>query len=363
MHLALRTAALVAILGGAPALAQYDVPLSRPAATREIDDPKPVYNYELQPKHGEFLVCVKSFPGEIAGSAKAKLLAEGLAEWIRSECRLYAYVHESGWAQRQERKKEKEAYIAAKRKYLMETMEIKADQITEKMLEVKMARIPDEYSVFVAPGKGTLKTMDEAIAFAKYVHKLPAPPAEYCESIVIGSVQDVSKRHGEPQNPFPMAMAGRNRTLPKKDEAAAERPKADEFLLRLNAGQPYSLIHQTKKPYTLVVQTYGSKFMGRVVRPGGVVQMTGKTDGEMLERAAHQAHAVAEALRKMSYKAYVLHTRYESFVCIGEYDSEKDPELLANAKAFAGLPLKDEKKGLILETFMDKPMPAIIPRP
>jgi hypothetical protein len=361
MYSGLRVAALAALLGAGPALAQFDLPLSRPTATREIDDPKPVYNYELKPADGEFLVCVKSFPGEVAGSTKAKLLAESFAEYIRTECRLYAYVHESGWAQRQERAKEKVAAIAATRKYY-ESLGETEEQIANRLRKIRMARIPDEYTVFVAPGKGTLKTYDEAVAFAKYVHKLPPPPPEFCEAIVVGSVQDVSKRHGEPQNPFPMAMAGRNRTLPKNEESA-QHPKADDFLLSLNAGKPYSLIHQTKKPYTLVVQTYGSKFMGRVVRPGEVVDTKSKSDGEMLERAAHQAHAVAEALRKMNYKAYVLHTRYASFVCIGEYDSEKDPELLANAKAFASLPLKDEKKGLVIETFMEKPMPAIIPRP
>ena len=36
-------------------------------------------------------------------------------------------------------------------------------------------------------------------------------------------------------------MRGRNRTLPPK-VAAAERPKADDFLLSINSGQPYSLV-------------------------------------------------------------------------------------------------------------------------
>ena len=81
-----------------------------PGAARDIDDPKPVYKYELKPEHGEFLVFVKSFPGEAAGGApRARQLAEGLAEYIRSECRLYAYVHETRLAQRQERNEEKEA--------------------------------------------------------------------------------------------------------------------------------------------------------------------------------------------------------------------------------------------------------------
>jgi len=364
MRRGFRAAALAALLGAGPALAQFDLPISRPAS-RPIDDPKPTYKYELKPEHGEFLVCVKSFPSEVAGGGtRAKELAEGLAEYVRSECRLYAYVHERGWALRQERTKNKEMLIAAIRKqYAADKTEEQINALIKK--QVKMERTPDEYVVFVAPGKGTLKDMDAAIAFAKYVHKLPAPPAEFCESIVIGSVQDVSKKMGEPQNPFPRALPGRNQTLPRK-EMAAERPKADDFLMSLNAGQPYSLIHKTKKPITLVVQTYGSKFgLGRVVKPGELTPAAGKADGEMLERAAQQAHSMAAALRKMNppLQAYVLHTRYESFVCIGEYDSKDDPELLSNAKLLASKPIIDGKSGQVLETLMEKPMPAMIPRP
>src|SRR5262249_48999658 len=263
-----RAAALAALVGGGLAVAQYELPISRPAATRELDDPRPVYKYELKPENGEYVVYVKSFMGEAAGSSRqAKELSEGLAEYIRSEGRLYAYVHERGWLLRQERAKEKEGAIAATRKYYESQGETE-EQIANRLRKIRMARIPDEYVVFVAPGKGSLKNLDEAIEFAKYVHKLPAPPAEFCDAVVVGSVQDVARRHGEPKSPFPTAMAGRNPTLPKKEITAAP-PKVDEFLERLNAGQPYSLIHNTKKPITLVVQTYGSKFgMGRVVKPG-----------------------------------------------------------------------------------------------
>ena len=361
----IHAAALAAALGVGPAVAQtgYDLPISRPTS-KEPADPKPVHRYELLPEHGEFLVAAQTFRAAAAGDDKhARALAEGLVEYIRTECRLYAFVYARGWALRQERKKEKDAVVAAIRKHYAATETEEQIQARIKR-EVKLARIADEYVVFVAPGKGSLKAMDDAIEFAKYIHRLPAPPADFCDSVVVGAeVADVSRRRGEARNPFPTALPGRNPTLPKK-EAVAERPKADDFLLGINAGQPYSLIHQTKKPYTLVVQTYGSKFgLGRVVRPGEVVQTGGRADGEMLERAAQQAHAVAKMLREKKYDAYVLHTKFESFVCVGEYDSEKDAELLANAKALAGLPLRDEKRGTIIETFMDRPLPALIPRP
>jgi hypothetical protein len=90
-----------------------------------------------------------------------------------------------------------------------------------------------------------------------------------------------------------------------------------------------------------------------------------KSDGEMLERAAQQAELVCKVLRQQTkaYDAYTLHTRYESFVCIGEYDSKDDKVLLANASALAGLELKDKKTGQALDRFMEKPLPAMIPRP
>ena len=369
----LLAAAVAAALGAGPARAQYDLPVSRtPAApaARTVEDPKPVYKYELKPEHGEFLVFVKAYQAPLAGDphGKARELAEGLAEWIRSECRLYAYVHERGWLQRRERDKEKEAVIKAIRDYYTPKgySEEAIAQIIKR--DVKLARIPDEYVVYAAPGKGDLKSFDEATAFAKYVHKLPSPPEQFCDSVFVGAERDATRAAGQRTNPFERAMPGRNPTQPKK-LTPAEKPKADAFLMSINAGQPYSLIHKTKKDITLVVQSYGTKNgIGQLVKPGEVVQTTGRADGELLERAAQQANALAEVLRRQPTKvggpfdAYVLHTRYESFVCVGEYESKEDPRLLALQKSMAAMQLKDDK-GQVIETLMEKPLPAMIPRP
>jgi hypothetical protein len=377
------SAAVAVVFGTLPAFAQvgspptrpampptgFDIPgMRQPSPRTGIDDPKPVYKYELKPEHGEFLVLVKTFQGAVAGdeTGRARESAEGLAEWIRTECRLYAYVHESGWAKRQERKKEKEAVEKAAREYYQK-QGYTADAIdTEVRKLVKMARIPDEYSVLVAPGKGTLKTLDESLDFAKYLRKLGVegkkiPPADFCEVGSIGATADAAKAK-DVQNPLEHGMPGHNPTIAKKDYII-QRPKADDFLMSLNAGKPYSLIHKTTKPFTLVVQVYGTKF-GQLQKPGDVTPTSTKSDGEMLERAAQQAQLVVEMLRKQNppYDAYVLHTRYESFVCVGQYDSKDDAGLKANAKALAGLGLRDAK-GQVIETFMEKPMPAMIPRP
>jgi hypothetical protein len=203
--------------------------------------------------------------------------------------------------------------------------------------------------------------MDEALDFANYIRKLPAPPRNFCDAVVVGTDQDIARKKGDPLNPFLTAFAGPNPTIPKAQAAAAAPAKADEFLESINAGQPYSLIHQTKKPVTLVVKIYGAQ-AGHLVKPGEVMQAAGRSDGAMLERIAQQAHALAKALRAMRYDAYVLHTRYESFVCVGEYDSKDDAELKAAKEALASLPLKKDKTGEVIETLMEKPLPAAIPR-
>ncbi len=375
-------ATLAAALAAVPAIAQvggpttrpmppsgFDIPISRSPAThrREVPDPKPSYRYELKPENGEYLVLVKTFQGATAGdeAGRARALAESLVEWIRTECRLYAYVYESGWAKRQERKKEKQAVEAAARKYY------KSQGFTDEAIDkeirklVKLARIPDEYSVLVAPGKGTLKTFDEALDFAKYLREVGTkkiPPSEFCGVGSIGTTAEKPRENGIQQNPLEHGMPGHNPTIPRK-VAQAQRPKADDFLMSLNSGKPYSLIHKTTKPFTLVVKAYGAKF-GQW-RPGEAVSSSGKAaDGELLERAAQQAEWVAKVLRQQRppYNAYTLHTRYESFVCVGEYDSKDNAQLQANAKALAGLALRSDK-GEIIETFMEKPMPAMIPRP
>ncbi|HKB02601.1 MAG TPA: hypothetical protein VKD90_10300, partial [Gemmataceae bacterium] len=193
-----------------------------------------------------------------------------------------------------------------------------------------------------------------------YVRKLPAPPKGFCDAVVVGTDQDIASKQGDPLNPFLTALPGPNPTIPKSQAAASA--KADPFLVDVNAGQPYSLIHQTKKPVTLVVKIYGAQ-AGHWSKPGEVMQAAGRSDGAMLERTAQQAHALAKALRAMRYNAYVLHTRYESFVCVGEYDSKDDAELKANTRALASLPLRKEKTGEVIETLMEKPLPAAIPRP
>ena len=93
-------------------------------------------------------------------------------------------------------------------------------------------------------------------------------------------------------------------------------------------------------PWTLAVQVYrgGSVLQSAGSTPNNFLTKlgTGKDDGERrLEAAAKMAHELAEVLRgkdskksKMRYDAYVLHTKDCSYVTIGGFKAEDDPELL-----------------------------------
>ena len=161
-----------------------------------------------------------------------------------------------------------------------------------------MARIPDEYAVFVAPGKGTLKTLDEATGVRQVRPQAAGPPATFCDAVVVGSIERATRgRRASPSQPVPDRHAGRNPTLPKK-VAAAERPKADDVPDEPELpGKSYSLIHKTKKPIHAGGADLRSEVrLGQLVKPGEVVPAAGQSDGEMLERAAQQANSLVEVL-------------------------------------------------------------------
>ena len=357
-------AACAVVMGGGPALAQFDLPVSGRPANRELDDPKPVYKYELKPEHGEYLVFVKTYQGQFAaGDTMVKQQAEGLAEYIRSECRLNAYVYERGWYKRQERKVELERLIAAQKQHYEVERKM---PIPEHEKKYKLARIADEYSVFVAPGKGSLKTYEEAREFAQYVRKLQAPPAEFCDDLVLGKDKvagkdDGIRRTSTSVNPFSIAFAGRNQSIPKA-ATTYKAPKADEFLMKLNSDRVVQSGPQGEEELDPGREALRAE--PRVLKPGEAPLAGGQSTGELLERAARQARQLAELLRKLDSKweAYVLHTPYNSIVCVGDFERPDDKVLESLQRDLAGFALTDKKDGKVLDTLIARPQPVMIPK-
>lgn len=107
------------------------------------------------------------------------------------------------------------------------------------------------------------------------------------------------------------------------EEVAARQ--IDPLLMRLNHGERNSLLECDGK-FTLVVAT----FAGKSLTPKGGQQVS---DAEFLkntslDNAAEQARDLADALRRHEQvEAFVWHDRYESFVTVGSFASDGDPQI------------------------------------
>ncbi len=347
---------------GAPGITQ-PLPLERTPVFEPIPEPKPQCAFELAKEHGRWLVAVKSFRGERETYSRGRFvpdthiqeLAEQFADYIRKTYKINAYVYPRGWVLRQERDVETTTRIKAIKDYYHK----QGIEPTAQMLRVKTVSVPDEFTVFVAPARGTLSDREMAIDFANQVRKLSAPP-EFNDVLSQGRDNEENSAKGNRFNAFLASMPGMNPMIPKSITTNVETPKADDFLMKLNSGETYSLLHKTRRKWTLLVQTYGGG--GTVMQAGANGAGSGEAS-DRLERAALQAHNVAELLRANKVEAYVMHTRTHSMVFVGDYETGDDRELLGYAGAFAKKQLRDKKTGNVVETFMEKPSPVMIPKP
>ena len=79
----------------------------------------------------------------------------------------------------------------------------------------------------------------------------------------------------------------------------------------------------------------------------------------MKDPAATSAHNLALLINKGNrFHAYVWHTKYWSFVTVGEYDSENDPRLKHDQQA---LPTVNSQLD-VSSKLMEMPLPMQVPR-
>ena len=354
------TAGLTAALLTSSAFAQSEPPPRSALSQEERDrrdnmprmpDKKPTSKYDVTAAAGPWLVCVKSYKGDRAGD-----LAGAFVEYIRKEYKLPAFVHLRGW----------DEYLAEDKR-VQEVIKIKKAEYVARGEEppptykVKRLRIELEYAIFVAPQKGPLNNDEEAGQFLrKTVRLLPPPPDEFLHTVVVSG--DEGTQYSA-LNPFQTAMAVPNPAIARaKPETGL--PKITALMKELNAKEDYSLL-KTAKPYTLLVRVYNSP---SVVQPKdrSLVEKLFSDGGaaQYLEAMGKQAHNVAEALRGMkpSYDAYVLHTKYVSYVCVGQYDKPDDEKLLSTMRTLANMQLRD-KEGNVAEQFMAAPVAMMVPQP
>lgn len=126
------------------------------------------------------------------------------------------------------------------------------------------------------------------------------------------------------------------------------RHKVDAETLHFNSGIDYPLVG-LKKKYTLKIAT----FNGKSVVPVGSSRYAGHEENfdKTLTQGSHSlAHAgedatqLTYALRQNSaanknlgrdrFEAYVFHDKFQSYVTVGGFDSDKDPEIKRLAEVF-----------------------------
>lgn len=114
------------------------------------------------------------------------------------------------------------------------------------------------------------------------------------------------------------AMANRS---PEGRKESAERRK---LLRSLNAGNPYPL-HSCKGSYSLIVARFAGKSVTDVGQGEKSMQLVKKfTVGDELDKAGRDAWELCNVLRGEGVDAYLWHTRYESIVTVGTFQTPQD---------------------------------------
>lgn len=312
-------------------------------------------NYAVTAEAGPWVICVTSYTGEEAPS-----LARQLVEQLRNNHHLSAYIFDRGDADRAEWEE-----------YLKKSARPGRENVPRHV----------QYTQNCAVLIGGFKDLEAANAALAKVKALPAPTLkdstgkEARNYYLFDDKPDANGGRSETRkvevNPYKSSFVSRNPTVTA--EKAESRP--DPIWKELNASESYSLL-KNPKPWTLVVKNYTGAAMVQQMDEKQTfwerLTRLGHKPGEGITAAGYQAHQLAEFLRDKRigpYDAYVLHTRTNSIVTIGEFDSPDDPKLeqlkqrLARLSFKAGTqspgaaPIKGDPIGLL-----NNPLPMQVPR-
>ncbi|HEV3236239.1 MAG TPA: hypothetical protein VGZ25_04590 [Gemmataceae bacterium] len=315
----------------------------------------PNHDYILGPECGEWLICATSYKG-----ADGTPLAKQMVYHLRSKENLLAFVH---------------IYHDETGREMQRALDERSRQLN---LPRKRVTVEDQYAVLIGP----FKDMDAARKALTEVKKLTPPKLKLGNGQVAEDVLAVAgpgERKNQTQvgrltlNPFAMSFVTRNPTIARD---TSDKPKYDPAWKRLNADESYSLL-ESIKPWTLVVKQYsGASYVASDKAPeSSFLEKLGignSKSPDTLGAAYLNAHNLAEALHKMKFDAYVLHTRGVSYVTIGGFEGPDDPELKKMQAAFASsvkVDLKEaeskikDPQGLRRLQLMNPPVPMQVPRP
>jgi hypothetical protein len=332
---------------------------------------------EVTPEAGTWVLLVMSYVGP-----DAPVLARNFVYELRKEYKLNAYVYNYG---AEEKRKAHEAAEAERQKQREALRQL---GLTPDMpIRVRVEHVHEQTAVLIA---NNYRTIDEAKKdLTNRIRELPCPNKDkvaldfqwtaalaegngpppkdapddgfFLSSLFGGNKKKLQKADASYVNPFKQAFAVRNPILPKEQ---TESNTAEElaFLRQVNSGEPFSLFNCRKK-LTLVIKQFNTPVAMKDSRssPGGGGGILGAFSKSNADRdfAAHNAHDLAEFFRKLGLpETYVLHARYCSFVTIGGYDSEQDPELVGMQRFLEGRFQRPEVRMLDL---IPRPIPMQVP--
>ena len=346
-------------------------------------DPRYAINKDIQPTPdiGPWMVCIHSYVAK-----EAPEMARQMTYELRTTYRLPAYVFTYGLEERRKEFARVKDLLDRQREFLkdknlelmyaprgIDEKNLPAAQLsndlplTYVMGLLKVKHIQVQCAVLV----GGYASEDVAKRALDAIRKLQQPDPNkvkldikfYGEDLDPKNPGKSKVKYGDAMyvNPFTKAFVCRNPSV-KQDRGAEEQEAMDINVLRkLNGDESFSLLH-CKKPITLAIKQFQTftTIQSREESASIMKTLGFKTrEGEGIDQAAHDAHNLAELLRKNKLDAYVLHTKYASIVTVGGYDSPEDPNLRAMHSTLENRLRSPEWARLM---FFPRPMPMKVPR-
>lgn len=301
--------------------------------------------YAVTPQAGPWMICVASYMGESAAE-----LAYQLCTHLRQK-NYPAYVYNRG---------------SAERKKLQEELDQQQRAMPGVPRRRKLAHPEEEQFAVLLGG---FPDVDAASAQLKKVRKWDLPDIKLKSGKPAFDTYDVYEPSKDkkfelkrfPVNPFHTAMVVPNPTAPSQHKPVV---KVDPLWKTLNANEPRSL-YKCPKKWTLAVQEFRGAYAVQTASSpgGGFLEKIGLGDhsARRLDNAARMAEQVCDMFKKLGFKSYVLHTRYNSIVTVGEFDARDDPALLRTQEQLARMSFQNGTTGETAFNLFAKALPMEVP--
>jgi len=354
-----------------PAFAQFAAQEPPPTASAltpvaQAPGPASAHPWYIKPEYGAWMICVKSYSSDRDHPQSAKLFAEALAQDIRERYRVPAYLFERGGAERQA-ERDRHARQLAQQRAVRAEESAQFQAITEKARAEAAAKgmvfmeskpsiraatiaVEEQWAVLI----GGWPDMATARREMEKVKSWAAPgDKKLMDSQFILRESKSGDRDGEVAyiNPFQNGMVVPNPTAARPIDLEGEADT--KFVMRMNSDEKYSVL-KIQKNWTIALKQYAPPHQVKGKNEQSIITRLFTPKPDAMAAAGDQAREMVEALRGMKptaeapvgpFEAYVLHTRYGSLVCVGQFDGPEDPALLATQQQIGMIKfvVKDQK--------------------